>query len=100
MPCVENFRFLHICHVETSEISPHVIHGKPKILHMTIFFPLIILVILVTNIRSNADDDHVNDDDDDDCGNVDDEDDHGNDYVKQKMMNLASVIIVSWFMVQ
>ena len=54
----------------------------------------------MTNIRSNADDDHVNDDDDDDCGNVDDEDDHGNDYVKQKMMNLASVIIVSWFMVQ
>ena len=24
MLCVENFRFLHICHVETSEISPHV----------------------------------------------------------------------------
>ena len=24
MPYVENFRFLHICHVETSEISPHV----------------------------------------------------------------------------
>ena len=24
MPYVENIRFLHICHVETSEISPHV----------------------------------------------------------------------------
>ena len=29
-----------------------VIHGKLKFLHMTIFSPLIILVILVTNIRS------------------------------------------------
>ena len=23
MPYVENFRFLHICHVEISEMSPH-----------------------------------------------------------------------------
>ena len=68
-------RFLHHTHAICGEfqISPHlscgdiwnfsicgeifnfptiVIHGKLKYLHMTIFSPLIILVILVTNIRS------------------------------------------------
>ena len=71
-------RFLHHTHAICGEfqISPHlscgdiwnfstcgeifnfptiVIHGKLKFLHMTIFSPLMILVILVTNMRSVGD---------------------------------------------
>ena len=60
MTYVQNFRFLHICHVETSEISSHVekFSISSQLSYMESwnlndnFSPLIILVILVTNIRS------------------------------------------------
>ena len=62
MPDEENFRFLHICNVETSEISPHADNFQfPHNCHMwkaeisphDNFSPLMILVVLVTNIRSS-----------------------------------------------
>ena len=60
MTYVQNFRFLHICHVETSEISSHVekFSISSQLSYMESwnlndnFSPLIILVILVTNNRS------------------------------------------------
>ena len=45
-----NLKFLHMW--RKFYFPTIVIHGKLKILHMTFFSPLIILVILVTNMRS------------------------------------------------